>query len=205
MSDSKSDLKPTLTVCVCCAAILIVSICTGGCASYSFKRGASPDSMAADELVCRAPQEDFHSCMRDRGWFIASDLDDQKPTAPMSDSSVTATESSSAATLTASVHAAAPTLDVVATADPIAPAANRARLKQIQSVEALRTDTSDPLTPLAVGSWWKFGGNPSGLESDTIACIGKLGNAHRPEPAATVVTQGMHSCLKENGWYAIRN
>ena len=203
MSDSKLDLTPTPADRVCCAAILIVSICTTGCASYSFKRGASPDAMAADEQVCRAAQEDFHSCMRDRGWFIASDLGELKPTAPVSDSAVTTTESSSAATLPTSGHVVAPAPDVVATADPVAPTANRARLKRIQSVEPPQTDASDPLTLLAVGSWWKFGGNPSGLESDTTACIGKLSNAHRPEPAATVVTRGMQACLKESGWYAI--
>ena len=46
-----------------------------GCSSVTFKRGASPTTMADDERACRAENGSekaaYRTCMRDRGWFIA--------------------------------------------------------------------------------------------------------------------------------------
>jgi len=75
-------------------------------------------------------------------------------------------------------------------------------MKKIQPIAEPTGPSEDPTTPLAVGSWWKFGGTAGGLDNDIKSCIGKLGNAHRPDPAATVVTRAMYGCLKEHGWYA---
>ncbi len=44
-----------------------------GCAGVSFKRGASGDSMAADERDCRSStdnEEQYIKCMRDRGYSM---------------------------------------------------------------------------------------------------------------------------------------
>jgi len=51
-----------------CLAIQVV-----GCATVTFKRGASPGDMSADEVDCRARGGDdarFVACMRERGWMV---------------------------------------------------------------------------------------------------------------------------------------
>ncbi|MGH7787506.1 MAG: hypothetical protein ACRERC_11605, partial [Candidatus Binatia bacterium] len=55
------------------AAILAAGLAAfSGCATFSFKAGASPDTMAADERACRASAGDpgFVECMRERGWYV---------------------------------------------------------------------------------------------------------------------------------------
>lgn len=59
-------------------ALRVVSLLLGlliviGCAGVSFKRGASADSMAADERDCRSStdnEEQYIKCMRDRGYSM---------------------------------------------------------------------------------------------------------------------------------------
>jgi hypothetical protein len=58
----------------------------------------------------------------------------------------------------------------------------------------------DPLTRVEVASWWKLGGSTADLDRAINACVAKLGDEHRPEPGATVVTTGMQDCLRAAGW-----
>ena len=178
------------------AVVVIITLASVSCASYTFKRGASPGDMAADEAACRATEQVFHECMRNRGWFIASNPGDLKPAEPVVEQSTM-----TPAKDTSAVPAAKESANQVAGAMASDPAPSRADLKSGPAAEVPKV--FDPLTPLAVSSWWKFGGNAGGLEHDIAACIAELGNAHRPQPAATIVTQGMHACLKGHGWYAI--
>jgi hypothetical protein len=152
--------------------------------------------MAADEQSCRADnaaEDAFRTCMRDRGWFIASSLGALNTPAPVAVSGAGTDAEMASAPQTAASPAASSAETLPGT---------RAGLQRAATVAAPVVDT-DPTTPLAVGSWWKFGGNADGLERDIAACIGKLGSKHRPSPAATVVTRAMHACLKEHGWYAM--
>jgi len=46
-----------------------------GCATVTFRRGAQPEAMLADERACRADGADeaaFVECMRRRGWTVAT-------------------------------------------------------------------------------------------------------------------------------------
>jgi hypothetical protein len=178
------------------AALIAITLASTSCGSYSFKRGASPGDMAAAELACRATDQVFHECMRNRGWFIASNLSDLMPAEPVVDQSTM-----TPAKATSAVPAAKESAKQVAGAMASDPAPSRADLKSGPAADVPKV--FDPLTPLAVSSWWKFGGNAGGLEHDIAGCIAELGNAHRPQPAATIVTQGMHACLKGHGWYAM--
>ena len=178
------------------AMVIAITLANVSCGSYTFKRGASPGDMAADESACRGTEQVFHECMRKRGWFIASNLSDLKPTEPVIEqSTITPAQDTSA------VQAAIKSANQVADETNSEPAPIRAGSKGIPAADVPKV--VDPLTPLAVSSWWKFGGNAGGLEQDIAACVADLGNAHRPQPAATIVTQGMRACLKEHRWFAI--
>src|SRR5262245_30148191 len=55
-----------------------------GCATVTFKRGASPGAMTADERACRASNSDdadYVTCMRNRGWFVIANTE-AEPGAP---------------------------------------------------------------------------------------------------------------------------
>ena len=51
-------------------------------------------------------------------------------------------------------------------------------------------------------SWWKLGGTPADLDRAIDQCVATLGPAHRPDPNARVVTNGLYACLRSDGWYA---
>lgn len=64
---------------VALAALLVLSaVVLAGCAGATFKRGASPDSIAADERACRektATDEEYADCMRERGYVVSSGVE----------------------------------------------------------------------------------------------------------------------------------
>ena len=61
------------------AALLVLSaVSLAGCAGATFKRGASPGSIAADERACRektATEEEYADCMRERGYVVSSGVE----------------------------------------------------------------------------------------------------------------------------------
>ncbi|MFT4585371.1 MAG: hypothetical protein ACI915_001273 [Gammaproteobacteria bacterium] len=178
------------------AMVIAITLANVSCGSYTFKRGASPGDMAADESACRGTEQVFHECMRKRGWFIASNLSDLKPADPgIEQPTIMPAQDTSAA------QAATKSVNQVAGESKSERPPSRTGSKSVPTADVPKV--VDPLTPLAVSSWWKFGGNAGGLEQDIAACVAELGNAHRPQPAATIVTQGMHACLKEHRWFAI--
>lgn len=60
------------------ALLVLSAVVLAGCAGATFKRGASPDSIAADERACRektATEEEYADCMRERGYVTSSGVD----------------------------------------------------------------------------------------------------------------------------------
>lgn len=195
----------------------------------SFKPGAGPDRMAADEHACgQAGDEGFVECMRNLGWYMSGGEIGSSPTP-----GAEATEPHAAA----AGSTAAPT----ATSPPVAPASAPARAivpspapaaKSTASVDAVPTvpsatvaapvaamptasptaaaeqgavaapAASDSLPRVRVGSWWKLGGSAAGLDSSIAACVTKLGAPHQPDPGAIIVTVALRDCLRADGWYA---
>ena len=196
--------------------VLIIAFVTvlAGCGSVTFKRGAGPDSMAADERSCRAAGPDeagFAACMRERGWFVAMTGEEAKTTgaadrwleAQQGEPSAASTPAASAqpATETPSARPVAPatgTSVAPAHAAPIAPAAPMPRTEPAEP-------TFDPMTEVTVASWWKLGGSAAALDSAIAGCVASLGVAHRPDPGARRVTTGMRACLRADGWFAVGN
>ena len=83
---------------------------------------------------------------------------------------------------------------------------------RIGMIEASTTRSpSTPMTrawgsttrPIAVSSWWKLGAGPGDLEIAERKCLSRLGVIHRPDPGSDIVTAGMYSCLRAQGWYGI--
>ena len=181
-----------------------------GCATVTFKRGASSGAMTADEQACRAATTDdaaYVECLRDRGWLVSGiaiggadgDVPVTEPPPPERAADAPATDVPAVRIPHAPVGAAAaPT--AAATVPVAAPAAARA---STTSPPARERAASDPLARVETGSWWKLGGSPAGLDRSIADCVDTLGPAHRPEPGATVVTAGLRACLREAGWYPL--
>lgn len=62
------------------SGLALAIVLAGGCASVTFKRGASPGAMTADESACggreTADPAAFRQCMKERGWFVAGQSDE---------------------------------------------------------------------------------------------------------------------------------
>jgi len=60
------------------ALLVLIAPALAGCAGATFKRGASPDSIAAAERACRektATDEEYAGCMRERGYVVSSGVE----------------------------------------------------------------------------------------------------------------------------------
>lgn len=211
---------------------MLALVLVAGCTSVTFKRGATPTTMAADESRCRkADPADraFRACMREKGWFVAGGSAAASSTAAPSDragehTSAVAKVIDFSAPLpaaktqdrTPAVTAAASTMSTQSQAPATSPAATTATPRQRQlPVAAVVSAPSSPVPPrdtvpaaaepalIGVASWWKFGGTAGGLDADIGACTQQLGNDHRPAPGATLVTRELGACLREHGWYAL--
>jgi len=171
--------------------VLFAALATlSACATLSFKPGAGPDRMSADEHACgQAGDEGFVECMRNLGYYMSDGAigSPLTPTPVVAAAVATVTPTPTAAP--AAVATAAP---VAATAVPAAAAAPA----------AAPPDTSGGLPRVRVGSWWKLGGSAAGLDSSIAGCVQKLGTPHQPPPGAQVVTIGMRDCLRGDGWIA---
>jgi hypothetical protein len=199
-----------------------------GCASVTFKRGASPEAMASDERACRNSTADdaaFVECMRSRGWFMSgtSDRHAEGTKVPVSkpkpgDASDTpnnpiAPPASAEAPLPSIVGnpaAPSPTVPSVAVSTPAVPgnASIPAVVTPTPTVAAsssatmtVSAESVDPMERVSVASWWKLGGTTAGLNRAIDACVAELGDAYRPDPVATEVTVALRGCLRKAGWY----
>jgi hypothetical protein len=181
------------------AVVVGVVIGGSGCASYSFKRGASPDAMAADEKSCRQPKEVFHTCMREKGWSVAN-----KETVAEIARAVPVVAVGNDGTNEIAASRSASTSSLASVSDgEIKKKSSHANFKRSPHAEALPPEGTDSLPPLQVSSWWKFGGTAGGLENAIAACGDKLGDTRPLTINATVLTQATYECLKADGWYAL--
>lgn len=186
-----------------------------GCATVSFKRGAGPESMSVDEKACRASTSDedgFLQCMRDRGWYIAvtkpapgGGLEVEEPTGLAPAEPVTPALAAVVPTPKATQAVAAPTTiaPTPASIDPAAatPVAVVPAPASIGAA-AVAPAAPDSLPRVRVSSWWKLGGTAADLDRSIAACVAQLGEPHKPDANATVVTVALQSCLRQAGWYS---
>ena len=193
------------------AAVALFLVSLAGCgASISFKRGASPDAMSADERTCReggGGDAAFLQCMRDRGWTMIETGErhaDKGGAVPATAPAVPAVAPTPAAAIPAS-RAVAPAMPspVAEPAPPSPPPASNASAPALGGL--IPAQPSDPLTKVSVASWWKLGGTTADLDRSIDACVGELGPAHRPAPNATEVTAALRACLRKAGWFAVGN
>ncbi|HVM96332.1 MAG TPA: hypothetical protein VMT89_08075 [Candidatus Acidoferrales bacterium] len=171
-----------------------------GCVAATFKPGASASAMAGDDQACRSASKDenaYADCMRARGWYVSAA--DRQPTqtslptpanrepAPL----LAATPTPIPSPRTSSSGQSSPSQTRVPAAPPL-PA-------QTKSL------TSAPLQKVDVGGWFKLGAGSADLDRAIDACVAKLGAAHRPDANATVVTLGVRECMRDAGWYPLKD
>ncbi len=167
-----------------------------GCASVTFKAGASPGKMAADESACRERSEDeaaYVLCMRDLGWFVASPDANSKP--PVVGDEVVATQAVPQPT---PVGALGPKPVVAPTV--AAPASPSVATPERSSTVAQKEGPPDTQTSIEVSSWWKLFGNAADLDKAIAACVTGLGAEQEPKSGGRVVTVAMYHCLRKAGW-----
>lgn len=205
------------------AGALLTAALAGGCASVTFKRGASPGAMTADEQACggreAADAAAFRQCMQDRGWFVAGQAGESvsggtvdTPAAEwleqqreQSATPVAAAPVATARAAPADAPAAVVSVTAVAADAPTAasPAISAARAAVPVAAPAPAATPFDPLAVKKVTSWWKLGGSAAAFDGAVDVCVAELGVAHRPDPPATTVTAGLNACLRAAGWYGM--
>jgi hypothetical protein len=171
-----------------------------GCASVTFKRGASADAMADDERACRAAttsDADYAECMRSRGSYVAG------RSAASKETKAEVAEPKTPVVAPAATPGAAATSEEPQPLPAVTPPPSAATpLAAKPSPTPAAAVPADPLARVEVASWWKLGGSPAELQAAIDTCVTQLGPAHRPDPGATVVTAGLRACLHAAGWYA---
>ncbi len=197
--------------------LVVAILLAGGCASVTFKRGASPGAMSADESACggreTAEPAAFRQCMKDRGWFVAGQSEDsvagsavetpaaewlaqkrQQTATPVATTTAAATAASAASTGTSG--AAGPAVAAPTTVPETA-------MAPVVAAPLPAASAFDPMAEKKVTSWWKLGGSAAAFDGAVATCVTELGVAHRPDPPATTVTAGLKACLRAAGWYGM--
>lgn len=192
----------------CCFAILLYPLL--GC-EISYKRGASPSTMASDEKACRSKHDTtaaYQNCMKELGWFISTadpspqfaalrsenkrdlsveELKNEMQSETKSAAPIIEQEAKTLAvkkpTATSDSPQALPSQPEPATAPPVE-----------QKAERLKK-------PTKISSWWKFGGSAQQLDSDQEKCRAAL-----DEPVGDdklTVSNAMYVCMRKLGWFGI--
>jgi hypothetical protein len=165
------------------AALLLLS----GCGEVGFKMGAGAGALEADQKACKESgvgPAAYKTCMNGKGWTIA-DLDSGP---------------SSAYIPPKPVEGAAIAVPAPSGVAPMTPA-ETPWMKPSTPAAAAAPSPTDPMTPVPVTAWVKFGG---GDPKDSIAdCVKTLGPAHEPDKAHKTVTVALLSCMRDHGWRAI--
>lgn len=183
-------------------SIGVVVLLAGCGATMSYKRGAGPDAMQADEQACRgtaAALESYVACMRARGWTVRGGENPAESAAAASWlTRLRASDGGDAAPASSSPATSSPAAEPLAlTADPAAPAA------LASDADAASAPPFDPLAEVVIASWWKLGGSAAGLDAAIAGCVDELGAPHRPAGTARRVTAGLRACLRTSGWYGL--
>jgi hypothetical protein len=63
--------------------------------------------------------------------------------------------------------------------------------------------TTNPLEKITISSWWKAGAGPDKLMADGDSCVLELGEVYKPVANFSIVTMGLHTCMKGRGWFAL--
>ena len=192
--------------------LLGASVALGGCGEVIFKRGAGPGDMAASQQSCHeksgGSDASFAACMKDAGFVYSKDTGDGalvgvlKPALPAAAPAVAASTTAEATNTASESTTTAPTAACCAHGTAKVVPSGRGG-ETIGPGPTPKPAPVDPMAPVAVSSWWKLGGSAGALAAAEDVCIGKLGNAHRPDSNSTKVTAAMLGCLKEAGWYAV--
>lgn len=176
-------------------ALAVATAVLAACGDIAFKQGGSPEDMKGADTQCRRASADYSTyadCMHGRGWTVV------RIDALMlleGESVETALATGSAATGEASAAAVGVLHDtaVSAAALPGAPVPGKGASKP----------ALDPLSRVAVASWWKVGAGPEELLKERTRCEQKLGPAHEVDAQSGDVTRGLIGCMREAGWAAI--
>lgn len=165
------------------AALALVAT-LGGCGGeFAYKRGGTASELDAAKQACRAHGSGaaYEQCLADKGWAVQN-LGAMAPldADPVIDASVIPSDRR-----IENANSAAPATP------PGPPAATR---------------KPDMLDTFKISSWWKAGSGAASLATDSDACVGRLGEAHRPQQTASsqTATRGLLLCMKEKGWGALR-
>jgi hypothetical protein len=169
------------------AALLLLN----GCGEVGFKMGAGAGALEADQKACKESgvgPAAYKACMNGKGWTIA-DLDAGPSSTYIPPKPVEGASPVSGGTTPAPSGVV-----------PMAPA-ETPWMKPSAPVAATAPSPTDPMTPVPVTAWVKFGG---GDPKDSIAdCVKTLGPAHAPDKAHKTVTVALLSCMRDHGWRGI--
>jgi hypothetical protein len=205
-------LRPLVILSIIALALL------AGCATVTFKRGAGPGNAKADEDACRATstsEEAYADCLRERGWMVSTPghaaetaAEPEAAPAPVAPPAAPAPAPAAPAKPTAP-----PTSKPSAATAPPAPAAPAAAApssgtaKPAAAVPAPAATPGkkplDPMTKVAVSSWWKLGGTNADLDRAVTTCVDELGAAHKPNAGPTEVTVALRDCLRKQKWFPV--
>ncbi len=183
------DFAPTKIPCSACI-LLLVTLLFSGCGEIAYKRGANSSDLEAAKKACREKGADsaaLEKCMAESGWVVQN-LSRMEPldADPVIDASV----------IPSNVR-----IENAAGTTP-------GKRGSEKSDSALPTTSvkkkPDMLDTFKVSSWWKTGSGAENLQSDTAACVAKLGEAHRPNNQTQTATRGLLLCMKEKGWSGLR-
>ncbi|MDB5393152.1 MAG: hypothetical protein JWM91_658 [Rhodospirillales bacterium] len=157
------------------------SLLLSGCGEVAYKTGAGADALQGDQQTCKQAvggPAAYKTCMNAKGWTIA-DLDAGPSSTYIPPKVAPGGAPAPAPTSPAETPWMKPT---TAAAAPIPP-------------------VTDPMAPVPVTAWVKFGG---GDPKDAIAtCVTTLGPANEPDKAHKTVTVALLSCMRGRGWRGI--
>lgn len=158
------------------SALALAAALAGGCGELAYKRGGDAAALDAARQACGGGDPAaYERCMAARGWFVRpARRQDTRNADPVAEASVIPSDQR---------------FENAAPPDRPAPAA---------------AHTPDPLDRFRISSWWKAGGDAGQLERDTDACVARLGEVHRPDPATRRATRGLLLCMRDKGWTALR-
>lgn len=195
---------------VCTFAVLLGALTA---CEISYKRGASPSTMASDEQACRAKHSttpSYQSCMKDRGWFIST----ADPTPRLAALASKEDKNISVTALKREFRADfadidPPTTENTQTAKQVNPEQHKEPMAA--DVESSPTNSPDPNTPsttaeerqrfVKVSSWWKFGGSAQQLATDQQKCHTAIGENESADPL--LISKTMYQCMRKLGWFGI--
>jgi len=155
-----------------------------GCGEVAYKTGAGADTLQADQRICKQAggggPDDYKSCMNAKGWSIA-DLN----AGPSSNYAPPKTE-----------------IGVASSAGPAPSVGSATSMGATPTLPASQMrPVTDPMTPIPVTAWVKFGGGPP---NDAIAdCVATLGPGYAPDKLHKTVPVALLSCMRDHGWRAL--